>query len=108
MPFSIPSPDPVLSQFQIGPLTIHTYALCILAGIVAAVLITQRRLKARGGDPGQVIDIIIWAVPLGIVGARFYHVFTHGGDYFYPGADLWNIFAIWDGGNALYGALLGG
>lgn len=98
----------MLSQFSIGPLTIHTYALCILAGIVAAVVIAQRRLKARGGDPGQVIDVIIWAVPLGIVGARFYHVFTHGGDYFFSGANLWNVFAIWDGGNAIYGGLIGG
>ncbi|MEO8528336.1 MAG: prolipoprotein diacylglyceryl transferase [Pseudolysinimonas sp.] len=108
LPASIPSPDPVLSHFSVGPLTIHTYALCILAGIVAAVIIAQRRLSARGGKPGQVIDIILWAVPLGIVGARFYHVFTHVGNYFYPGANLWEVFAIWDGGNALYGALLGG
>lgn len=108
MRFSLPSPDPVFSQFSVGPLTIHTYALCILAAIVAAVLIAQRRLSARGGQPGQVIDIILWAVPLGIVGARFYHVFTHGGDYFFPGANLWNVFAIWDGGNAIYGGLLGG
>jgi prolipoprotein diacylglyceryl transferase len=55
-----------------------------------------------------VLDIVIWAIPLGLVGARFYHVFTHGSDYFYPGANLWSIFAIWDGGNALYGSLLGG
>ena len=80
MRLSLPSPDPILSQFQIGPLTIHTYALCILTGIVVAVIIAQRRLVARGGQRGQVIDIILWAVPLGIVGARFYHVFTHGGD----------------------------
>ena len=108
LPLSIPSPDPILSQFALGPLTIHTYALCILAGIIAAVIFTQRRLTARGGKPGMVLDVIIWAVPLGIVGARFYHVLTHGGDYFYPGANLGNVFAIWDGGNALYGSLLGG
>jgi len=108
LPTSIPSPDPILSQFQLGPLTIHTYALCILAGILAAVVITQRRLSARGGTRGMVLDVIIWAVPLGIVGARFYHVLTHGGDYFYPGANLWDVFAIWDGGNALYGSLIGG
>ncbi|MCC6269786.1 MAG: prolipoprotein diacylglyceryl transferase [Microbacteriaceae bacterium] len=105
---SIPSPDPVWSQFQLGPLTIHTYALCLLAGMIAAVIITQRRLGRRGGQSGIVLDIVIWAIPLGLVGARFYHVFTHGGDYFYPGANLWSIFAIWDGGNALYGSLLGG
>jgi prolipoprotein diacylglyceryl transferase len=105
---SIPSPDPVWSQFQLGPLTIHTYALCLLAGMIAAVIITQRRIGRRGGQSGVVLDIVIWAIPLGLVGARFYHVFTHGSDYFYPGANLWSIFAIWDGGNALYGSLLGG
>lgn len=106
--FSIPSPDPAWAQFQLGPITIHTYALCILAGMIAAAIMTQRRLSRRGGPPGVVLDIIVWAIPLGIVGARFYHVFTHGGDYFYSGANLWNVFAIWDGGNALYGSLLGG
>ncbi len=105
---SIPSPLSAWSQFHLGPLTIHTYAICILIGIIAAVIITQRRLSTRGAESGVVLDIIIWAVPIGIVGARFYHVFTHVGDYFFSGANLWNVFAIWDGGNALYGSLLGG
>lgn len=107
-PTSIPSPDPVWASFTVGPLTIHTYALCILAGIIAAVIITGRRLQRRGVPRGVVLDIAMWAVPLGIVVARFYHVFTHLGDYFYPGANLWAVFAIWDGGNAIYGALIGG
>ncbi|HWT33859.1 MAG TPA: prolipoprotein diacylglyceryl transferase [Microbacterium sp.] len=105
---SIPSPPPQWAQFQIGPLTIHTYALCIIAGIVAAVLILGSRLKRRGIEPGFAVDIALWSVPLGIVCARFYHVFTHVGDYFAPGDNLWNVFAIWDGGNALYGSLIGG
>ena len=105
---ALPSPPPSWASFQLGPLTIHTYALCILAGIVAAVLITQRRLKARAGAPGFVVDAALWAVPLGIVVARVYHVLTHTGDYFAPGDNLWNVFAIWDGGNAIYGSMLGG
>ncbi|TCJ21764.1 prolipoprotein diacylglyceryl transferase [Microbacterium sp. PI-1] len=105
---SIPSPDPNWAQFAIGPLTIHTYALCIITGMIVAVILTQRRLARRGAEPGVVIDIALWAVPLGIIGARFYHVFTHVGDYFYPGANPADIFAIWDGGNALYGSLIGG
>ncbi|NYE21557.1 prolipoprotein diacylglyceryl transferase [Microbacterium immunditiarum] len=104
----IPSPDPSWASFQLGPFTIHSYALCILAGIVAAVLITDARLRRRGVAAWVVLDIALWAVPLGIVFARFYHVFTHVGDYFYAGANLWNAFAIWDGGNAIYGALIGG
>ena len=108
MNLSIPSPPPEWASFSLGPLTIHVYALCILAGIAAATIITDRRLRNRGVAPWTVIHVAIWAVPFGIVGARIYHVFTHVGDYFYPGADLWDIVAIWDGGNALYGSLIGG
>ncbi|MFB2597719.1 prolipoprotein diacylglyceryl transferase [Herbiconiux sp. P17] len=107
-PLSIPSPDHSFAVFNVWFLQIHIYALFILAGIIVAMIIVNRRLTARGGEPGIVIDIVLWAVPLGIIGARFYHVFTHIGDYFYPGADLLNVFAIWDGGNALYGSLIGG
>jgi prolipoprotein diacylglyceryl transferase len=103
---SIPSPG--WSYFDLGPFRIHAYALCILAGIIAATIITSRRLTTRGGEPGIVLDIILWAVPLGIVGARFYHVLTHPGDYFYAGADLLRTLYIWEGGNAIFGSLLGG
>lgn len=104
----IPSPPTSWASFAVGPLTVHTYALCILAGIVAAVLITERRLQRRGVAAGAVLDVTLLIVPLGIIGARIYHVLTHTGDYFFPGANLWNVFAIWDGGNALYGSMLGG
>jgi prolipoprotein diacylglyceryl transferase len=106
-PLSIPSPPAAWAQLHLGPLTIHTYALCILAGIVAAVLITETRLRHRGGPSGFAIDAAIWAVPLGIVVARIYHVVTHPGDYF-AARDLWKVLAIWDGGNAIYGAEIGG
>ncbi|MBU4465905.1 MAG: prolipoprotein diacylglyceryl transferase [Actinobacteria bacterium] len=105
---SIPSPPQQWAQFQVGPFTVHTYALCIIAGIIAATLILGYRLKRRGIQPGFAIDIALWSVPLGIIGARFYHVFTHVGDYFAPGDSPWDVFAIWDGGNALYGSLIGG
>jgi prolipoprotein diacylglyceryl transferase len=103
---SIPSPS--VSYFDLGPLRIHIYALCILAGIVAATWLTDARLTRRGGERGVTLDIIIWAVPLGLIGARFYHVFTHPNDYFYANADLLRVFYIWEGGNAIFGALLGG
>ncbi|AXA96690.1 prolipoprotein diacylglyceryl transferase [Microbacterium sp. PM5] len=105
---SIPSPDLSWSSFHLGPLTIHIYALCIIAGIIAAVIITERRLRARGVPAGTVIDVALWTVPLGIVAARIYHVLTHMGDYFAPGDNLWAVVAIWDGGNAIYGAMIGG
>ncbi len=108
LPARIPSPDPSWAQFQIGPVTIHTYALCLLAGMIAAIVITGRRLSRRGAETGIAVDIALWTIPLGIIGARIYHVLTHLGDYFYPGANLWEVFAIWNGGIALYGSLIGG
>ena len=103
---SIPSPD--IQYFDLGPLRVHIYALCILVGIALATWITNTRLSERGAERGVVLDIILWAVPLGIIGARFYHVFTHPADYFYEGADLLKVFYIWEGGNAIFGSLLGG
>ena len=105
-PLSIPSPD--LSSLTVGPLTIHFYALCILAGIVVAALMTNHRLTKRGAEPWVVIDISLLAVPLAIIGARIFHVVTHPGFYFGEGADFWAVFRIWEGGIAIYGALIGG
>ncbi|SDN22994.1 prolipoprotein diacylglyceryl transferase [Cryobacterium flavum] len=101
-------PSPAWSFFDLGPFRIHAYALCILAGIILATIITSRRLTKRGAEPGVVLDIILWAVPLGIVGARIYHVLTHPGDYFFEGADLLRTLYIWEGGNAIFGSLIGG
>lgn len=105
---AIPSPPLSWSQWHLGPLMIHAYAIIIVAGIIIATYITNRRLVARGAENWAVLDIALWAVPLGIIVARFYHVFTHVSDYFYPGADLWRVFAIWEGGNAIFGSLIGG
>ena len=105
---SIPSPDPSWAGFSLGPVTVHTYALCLMAGIAAAVWLTSRRLTARGGPPDAVVDIAIWAVPCGIVGARIYHVLTHLGDYVGPGRDLVHVLYVWEGGIAILGALIGG
>jgi prolipoprotein diacylglyceryl transferase len=103
---SIPSPS--ISSFQVGPFVVHIYALCILLGIVIAIWIANRRLVKRGGESGVAIDIALWTVPFGIVGGRLFHVLTHLGDYFYAGADLSAIFRVWEGGLAIYGAILFG
>jgi prolipoprotein diacylglyceryl transferase len=103
---SIPSPS--VSFFTIGPFTIHFYALCIIAGIIVATLMTNYRLTKRGAENWVVIDIALLAVPLAIICARIYHVLTHWSFYFGPGANPWSAFAIWEGGIAIYGALIGG
>lgn len=106
LPLSIPSPG--LQFLQIGPLRIYFYALCILTGIVIAAIWTGRRLTRRGGERGVVIDFAVWAVVLGIIGARAYHVLTHWGDYFGPGKNMLEVFAFWNGGIAIFGSLIGG
>jgi prolipoprotein diacylglyceryl transferase len=120
-PLSIPSP-PIEWQIPISipigqwlpflgsgtVINIHTYALCIIAGIVVATALTEFRLRRRGAEPWAIIDVLIWAVPLGIIGARIWHVATHPTDFFFPGADLWKVVAIWDGGGAIFGSLLFG
>jgi prolipoprotein diacylglyceryl transferase len=103
---SIPSPD--VSSITLGPFTIHFYALWILLGIIAAAALTSRRLTARGAEPGVIFDFLLWTVPLGIVGARIFHVLTHPDDYFFEGAELWKVVAVWEGGIAIFGSLLGG
>ncbi|WP_372437924.1 prolipoprotein diacylglyceryl transferase [Cellulomonas wangleii] len=105
VPLSIPSPDLSWSGISVGPLTFHTYALCLMAGIAAAVWLTSRRLTARGGPPGAVLDIAIWAVPFGIIGARIYHVVTHLGNYV---DDPVSALYVWEGGIAILGSLIGG
>jgi prolipoprotein diacylglyceryl transferase len=103
---SIPAPS--ISSFTLGPFVVHIYALFILTGIVLAIWIANHRLTKRGGESGVAIDIALWAVPFGIVGGRIFHVLTHLGDYFSDGADYTAIFRIWEGGLAIYGAILFG
>jgi prolipoprotein diacylglyceryl transferase len=121
IPLGIPSPPSEWRSFNIGAwlrslglewfglnLTINAYALAILTGIIFAILIVNHRLTSRGAEKWIVIDIALYAVPLGILGGRLFHVVTHPTDYFYPGANLWRVFFVWEGGLAIFGALLGG
>ena len=120
-PLSIPSPDPAWQAFNLTTwlkdtfgwtipfnFQIHAYAICILIGIVAAIWITSHRLTKRGGEPGIVLDIALWAVPFGIIGGRLFHVITHPDDYFGAGKNLWAILFVWEGGLAIFGALIFG
>lgn len=98
-------PRPPGHFFAVGPLHVNYYAVIVMAGIVVAIWLTSRRLTRRGGEPGAVLDVALWAVTFGIAGGRLYHVVTHPGDYFYPGADLLQVFAVWEGGLAIFGAV---
>lgn len=101
-------PSPTISQFSIGPVTIHIYALCILMGIVLAVWITTTRWKKLGGNFDQVLDITLVGVPAGIIGARLYHIITTPERFFGPDGDWAEMFRIWNGGLGIWGGVLFG
>ena len=103
----IPSPD--RGVWYLGPIPIRAYALFIIVGIVVAVLWGERRFVARGGQPGIVTDVAVFAVPFGLVGGRLYHVLTDWQTYFGPGGDPVGALKIWQGGLGIWGAVaLGG
>ncbi|NMI01180.1 prolipoprotein diacylglyceryl transferase [Pseudonocardia sp. K10HN5] len=99
----IPSPD--RGVWHIGPIPIRAYALCIIAGIVVAVIWGEKRFTARGGEPGTVTDVAVFAVPFGLVGGRLYHVATDWKTYFGPGGVPLDALKIWQGGLGIWGAV---
>jgi len=99
-------PSPSSSQFSLGPVTIHYYALCIIAGIAAAILLGRKRYTFSGGNPDDVSEAAIWAVPFGIIGGRIYHVITSPQKYFGANGNPADAFRIWEGGLGIWGAIL--
>jgi len=103
MPLHIPSPS--VSGFHLGPAFIHYYGLMYVIGITLAILITQRRWKAVGGDTSLVGDVALWAVPAGIIGGRIYFDLTTPK---YIPHHWYGIFAVWDGGLGIWGGVAAG
>ncbi|PVU84325.1 prolipoprotein diacylglyceryl transferase (plasmid) [Cellulomonas sp. WB94] len=98
-------PSPAQGVWHLGPIPIRAYALCILTGIVVATWWTRRRWVARGGVADDVLDVVMWAVPFGIVGGRLYHVITDPELYFAAGQQPIRALYIWDGGLGIWGAV---
>jgi prolipoprotein diacylglyceryl transferase len=104
---SIPSPSS--GVWEVAGFPIRGYALSIIVGIALAIWIGERRFRARGGLPGTVMDVAVWAVPFGIVGGRLYHVITSPEAYFGADGDPIAALRIWEGGLGIWGAVvLGG
>ena len=95
--------DPI--AFQLGPVTIRWYALCILAGLALAVYLSAKEAPRKKILADDVLDFILYAFPISIVGARLYYVIFSWGEY---KDNPLEIFAIWHGGLAIYGGLIAG
>ena len=99
-------PSPPQGVWYLGPVPIRAYALCIIVGIVVALVIGDRRWEARGGERGVIYDIALWAVPFGLIGGRIYHLMTDWRTYFGEGgAGLGAALRIWEGGLGIWGAV---
>jgi phosphatidylglycerol---prolipoprotein diacylglyceryl transferase len=103
--WSIPSPT---SRFLVdsGPLHIRWYGLLLALGVLWGAMVARRELRRRSIDPDLTYAIALWVVPLGLIGARLYHVATDWSTRF---AGHWErIPQVWEGGLGIYGALIGG
>ncbi|MCM3898240.1 prolipoprotein diacylglyceryl transferase [Schaalia meyeri] len=98
-------PSPSTGVWYLGPIPLRAYGIVIAVGMIVGVWWTARRYRARGGDPDVLYDVAMWAIPIGIIGARLYHVVTSPEAYFGPGGDPWLIPQIWRGGLGIWGGV---
>ncbi|MFC5630489.1 MULTISPECIES: prolipoprotein diacylglyceryl transferase [Streptococcus] len=95
--------DPV--AIKLGPITIHWYALIIMTGVALAVYLASKEGPRKKITADDVTDFILVAFPLAILGARLYYVIF---EWSYYSKHLNEIWAIWNGGLAIYGGLITG
>jgi phosphatidylglycerol---prolipoprotein diacylglyceryl transferase len=97
------SPGPILLEW--GPLTIRWYGLLIASAVLIGVTLSQYLAKRRGVNPDLLGDLAIWLVLGAIPCARLYYVLFEWENYAQHPEE---IIAIWKGGIAIHGAILGG
>lgn len=102
-----------LPYFTIFGWKVYWYGVIIAVGFLLAVIYSVKHAKEFGLTEDDVIDTLIWAVPLGIIGARLYYVIFYRdanglNPYFDGFNDLRDIITIWEGGLAIYGGVIGG
>jgi len=113
MPISFPglfgdwefNPSPVAIDFGNG---IYWYGILICLGLILAVLFCSHQSKKYGLNEDNVYDLIIWEIPLCVIGARLYYILFYLDLYRNSDGSLnfSRMIAIWDGGLAIYGAVI--
>ena len=104
MPLAVfTSPGPLL--FQLGPFSLRWYGLLIALAVLLGLVLATRLGKLRGLDPAVIADLLPILVLAAVVGARLYYVLFEWRQYQLNWLDA---LAVWRGGIAIHGALLGG
>lgn len=93
--------DPV--AFKLGPLQVHWYGIIMGTAALLGLYLAIKEAELRGIDRDTILDLMLWALPCAIIGARIYYVIFEW-DYYsvYPE----DIIAVWKGGLAIHGGLL--
>lgn len=91
--------------FKLGNLSVKWYGIIMAVAIILAVSMAIFEGRKRQIESDDFMDLLLWAVPLGYVGARIYYVIF---EWNYYSQHLDEIIAIWNGGIAIYGGLLAG
>lgn len=87
--------------------TIYLYGIVIALGFLLAMVYCTRRAPQFGLTEDNIYDVVLWALPLGLVGARAYYVFFNYTKEF-AGRPFVDVFKIWNGGIAIYGGIIAG
>ncbi|KST66619.1 prolipoprotein diacylglyceryl transferase [Mastigocoleus testarum] len=101
--FQFTSPGPIL--FEVGPFTVRWYGLLIATAVLLGVILSQYLAKRRNFNPELLSDLVIWLVIAAIPSARLYYVLFQWQEY---AGNPGDIIAIWRGGIAIHGAIIGG
>lgn len=101
--FQFQSPGPIL--FEIGPFVVRWYGFLIATAVLIGVTLSQWLAKLRQVNPDLLGDLAIWLVIAAIPCARLYYVIFQWQEYVQRPED---IVAIWKGGIAIHGAIIGG
>ncbi|MBR5236197.1 MAG: prolipoprotein diacylglyceryl transferase [Clostridia bacterium] len=97
-------PLSIKNNFKFFGLTIHWYGILIALGLVLAYLFASKKAKKRGISQDTLLDVVLWGLPSAVVCARIYYVVFSWDSY---KDNLLDVFKIWGGGIAIYGAIIG-
>ncbi|MEO0248272.1 MAG: prolipoprotein diacylglyceryl transferase [candidate division WOR-3 bacterium] len=95
--------NPVVLEF--GGVKLGWYNLALILAVVVAVVIAFREAKRKGLPREEILALLPWMLMAGFIGARLFHVIDH---WEYYAGSPWRIFQLWQGGLAIWGALVGG
>ncbi|WP_208587980.1 prolipoprotein diacylglyceryl transferase [Gracilibacillus suaedae] len=98
-----PALDPVF--LQLGPFSIYWYGVIIASGVFLALWIATKEADRLGVKKDYIVDLVVFAIPIAIISARAYYVIFEWDRYVEE--PWWKVFAIWEGGIAIHGALIG-